>query len=65
VDKNLNSKNNENGRSIFCLGDFRHNLNFKSEAETYQKGLSTQPKRLLAWDDGTIFNPKTKRDIFP
>lgn len=65
VDKNINPvKNSQNeNKSIFSIGDYRHNLAQKSEADFYSADVSKQPKSFFSWDDGTKFNPKLKRDI--
>jgi len=65
VDKNTNNPkdtlNNPN-KSIYSLGDFRHELVMKDETEFYSSQVSQLPKQLLAWDDGKKFNPKFKKD---
>jgi hypothetical protein len=66
VDKSLNDRKNSkeiSGRSVFSLGDFRHNLPYKEQTDFYMSKVSQQPKNLLAWDDGLKFNPKYKHDV--
>ena len=68
VDKNMNDKksiNQSERKSIFSIGDFRHNLLYKEQADFYSSTVSKLPKNLLAWDDGSVFNPKLKKDSFP
>ena len=68
VDKELNfpkdklTEYNPN-KSVFSFLDFRHNVVTKKEYEIYNKKVSQEPKRLLEWDDGTVFDPKYKRDV--
>lgn len=65
VDKNANNYkeviNNPN-KSIFSLGDFRHNLTMKDDTDFYSGLVSQKPKQFLAWDDGKKFDPKYKKD---
>lgn len=65
VDKNTNDQKeplkNPN-KSIYSIGDFRHNLVMKEDADYYSSLVNHKPKRLLAWDDGKKFNPKLKKD---
>lgn len=68
VDKDLNpnkirNKNIDESRSVFALGDFRHNLLTKEQARFYDTRVSQKPKRFFDWDDGKRFNPKYKHDI--
>ena len=65
VDKNTNNPkdtlNNPN-KSIYSIGDFRHNLVLKEDADKYSSTVSQLPKSFLAWDDGKKFNQKYKKD---
>lgn len=68
VDKDLNPKKvkypldyNPN-RSVFSFGDFRHNVVTDKQRLLYDNKVSQKPKRFFDWDDGTKFNPKTKKD---
>jgi len=65
VDKNINNPkdviNNPN-KSIFSIGDFRHNLVMQEDADYYSSLVSPKPKQMFAWDDGKKFNPKLKKD---
>ena len=45
VDKDNNS--NKDNKSIFAIGDFRHNVSFKDECKRYEKGLMNRPKNFL------------------
>ena len=45
VDKDNNS--NKDNKSIFAIGDFRHNASFKDECKRYEKGLMNRPKNFL------------------
>lgn len=56
VDKDNGSK--INNKSIFSIGDFRHNVSFKDDMIKYQEGISEKPKRFFDWDDGKRYNPK-------
>ena len=68
VDKELNfpkdklTEYNPN-KSVFSYLDFRNNVVTKKEHEFYDKKVNRMPKRLLEWDDGTVFDPKYKRDV--
>lgn len=62
VDKTINDKKCNDNKSIFSIGDYRHNLAMKQEADLYSSKVSQLPKNFLSWDDGTTFNPKYKRD---
>jgi hypothetical protein len=65
VDKDINNRidtlNNPN-KSIFNIGDYRHNLVLKEDADVYSNNVNQKPKQFLAWDDGKKFNEKIKRD---
>ena len=68
VDKDLNLPKNKTidydpHRSIFSYNDFRHNVVTKKEHEYYDKKVSQLPKKFFDWDDGTVFDPKYKRDV--
>jgi hypothetical protein len=64
VDKQFNEKKfiNSDTKSIFSIGDYRHNLNFNNEVNMYSSKISQKPKKFFDWDDGLKFNPKYKRD---
>ena len=65
VDKNINpDKHNQvkENKSVFSVGDFRHNLLLKEQADYFSSKVSQNPKSFLGWDDGTKFNPKLKTD---
>lgn len=64
VDKDLNNRRREenDARSIFSYGDFRHNLITKEQARYYDTKVSQKPKKFFDWDDGKKFNPKYKTD---
>lgn len=65
VDKNTNNPkdtlNNPN-KSVYSIGDYRHNLVLKEDADKYSSTVTQLPKSFLAWDDGKKFNPKLKKD---
>ena len=65
VDKNKNYPtdplNNPN-KSIFSIGDYRHNLVLKEDTEKYTSLVGHKPKEFLAWDDGKKFNQKYAKD---
>ena len=68
VDKDLNEKKKskpviDESRSIFAIGDFRHNLLTKEQARFYDTKVSQKPKKFFDWDDGKRFNRKYKHDI--
>ena len=68
VDKELNPPKNkpldfDPNKSIFSYIDFRNNVVTKEEHEYYDKKVSQLPKKFFDWDDGTVFNPKYKRDV--
>ena len=56
VDKDNGS--NRNNKSIFSIGDFRHNVSFKDDMIKYQEGISEKPKRFFDWDDVKRYDPK-------
>ena len=47
VDKNLNPKLTKNNRSIFNLGDFRHNVIFDGERKIFDNLVNKNPKKFL------------------
>jgi hypothetical protein len=62
IDKNNLKKNDWfHNRSIFAIGDFRHNVLSEKDVNDYQKDLSLQPKRFFEWDDGKVYDPKKKK----
>jgi hypothetical protein len=68
VDKDINPPKNkilnyDKNRSIFNLGDFRHNVVTKKQHVYYDSKVSQEPKKFFDWDDKTRFNPKYKKDI--
>lgn len=68
VDKDINPKRLKPikyypNKSIFNIGDFRHNVSTKEETQLYGSQVSQLPKKFFDWDDGTKFNPKYKKDI--
>ena len=63
VDKsNLKSNDWKCNRSIFSIGDYRHNVRSVNEVSKYQEGLNKEPKRFFDWDDGKQYDPKKTRD---
>ena len=65
VDKNINNHNdtlNNPNKSIYAIGDYRHNLVMKEDADKYSSTVTQKPKTFLAWDDGKKFNQKWKKD---
>lgn len=66
VDKETNNKKErkvKNEKSVFAIGDYRHNLPYTEETELHMSKVSQQPKQFFAWNDNTVFHPKYKRDI--
>lgn len=61
VDKNINDINNLDDKSVFSIGDYRHNLNYKNQVDFYSTGINQKPKQFFDWDDGIEFNPKKKK----
>lgn len=61
VDVN-NLSNNPSNRSIFSIGDYRHNLAFEHECEENQLNISNEPKKFFDWDDKRDYDNKKKRD---
>jgi len=65
VDKKTNNEkdtlNNPN-KSIFSIGDIRHELVCKESTDFFTKQVQPNPKEFMAWDDGKRFNPKLKKD---
>jgi hypothetical protein len=62
VDKNINDKNNLDNKSVFSIGDYRHNLNYKYQVDLYSTGINKKPKQFFDWDDGIKFNPKSNKN---
>lgn len=66
VDKNLNDKSeimiNPN-KSIYSIGDFRHNMMSKEDADLHSSKVSQYPKQIFSWDDGKKYVPKFKKDV--
>jgi len=65
VDKNINNPNdnlNNPNKSVYSIGDYRHNLVLKEDADKYSNTVSQFPKTFAAWDDGKKFNQKYKKD---
>ena len=50
-------------RSIFHIGDFRHNLPTEELARKYDTKILQKPRLFFEWNDGTKFNPKSKKDV--
>jgi hypothetical protein len=64
VDKDINKTKfvqNKN-KSVFSIGDYRHNLPYKEETEFFGSQVQQIPKQFFSWDNNTIFNPKLKKD---
>jgi hypothetical protein len=65
VDKNLNNPNdnlNNPNKSIYSIGDYRHNLVLKEDADKFSNTVRQFPKTFIGWDDGKKFNEKSKKD---
>ena len=62
VDKNLN-KSGLGNRSIFNYLDFTNNVIFEEERKMFDNLVDKEPRKFFDWDDGKVFNAKTKRDI--
>ena len=65
VDKYLNPKLNKSGlghRSIFNYQDFRHNMAFEEDRKYFDNLVNKAPRKFFDWDDGKVYNIKTKRD---
>ena len=58
IDKDSNSN-----KSVFSLGDCRHNVNTKEDADSYSANISQNPKKFNPWTNTEIYNPKFKRDV--
>jgi hypothetical protein len=67
VDKNVgNSKDSANineNKSVFAIGDYRHNLPNKDQSDLHSSKVSQLPKQFLSWDDGAVFNSKYAKDV--
>ncbi len=50
-------------KSIFSLGDFRHNVMTKETTESNMINLQRSPKRFNQWTNDDIYHPKFKRDV--
>ncbi|MCQ2819770.1 MAG: hypothetical protein MJ252_21100 [archaeon] len=53
----------DKSRSIFHIGDFRHNVNTEKMARQFDTKILQVPRKFFEWNDGTTFNPKYKKDI--
>jgi hypothetical protein len=64
VDKSFKNRNKEinNEKSVFSIGDFRHNLVFKTDSDVNMSKVSKNPKEFFKWNDDREFNPKYKHD---
>lgn len=49
-------------KSIFSIGDFRHNIFDKELSQKYAASVSKNPKVFFQWDDTKNFDPKLKKD---
>jgi len=49
-------------KSVFSIGDFRHNIVNSEEAKKFMNEVKQVPKNMLGWNDFTVYNPKVKRD---
>lgn len=68
IDKNLVPKITNKSvllkqKSIFNLGDFRHNVRSEEERKYNDNLVSQKLKKFFDWDDGKAFDPKNKKDI--
>ena len=52
----------QKNKSIFSIGDFRHNIANGEEAKKFSSQVKQEPKNLLAWNDFSVYNPKVSRD---
>lgn len=62
TERNLESDKVDETRSIFHIGDFRHNLPTEALARKYDTKISQKPRLFFEWNDGTKFDPKYKKD---
>jgi hypothetical protein len=53
-------------KSVFNIGDFRHNVATKENADAFMSNVSKSPKEFNSWyGKEKIFNPHFKKDVVP
>jgi hypothetical protein len=51
-------------KSIFNIGDFRHNVTTREVADMYTANISKSPKEFMTWrENERLFNPRFKTDV--
>jgi len=60
----LVEKSQNENKSVFASGDYRHNVFTKEEAKENSRYAKIEEKRYFNWDDQLIFDQKRKRDFF-
>ena len=50
-------------KSIYSIGDCRHNMMLKEDSDLHSSKVSQYPKQMFSWDDGKKYVPKFKKDI--
>jgi hypothetical protein len=59
----IDKQNINQEKSIFSLGDFRHNLMTKETTESNMINLQRSPKRFNQWMNSDMYHPNFKRDV--
>lgn len=68
VDKDINEPNRKVklDKSVFSIGDYRHNLTHKYETELHMSKVNQKPKEFLTWREdlvaGKNLNKKLKNN---
>ncbi len=52
----------QKNKSIFSIGDFRHNIAFGDEAQKHSSQVMQVPKSMFGWNDNKRYNQRLKKD---
>ncbi len=63
VDKERKVNNVKSDKSVFAIGDYRHNLPYKPQSDYHMSKVDQNPKQFLGWNSDTNFKPKIKRTV--
>ena len=57
---------NQYNKSVFNIGDFRHNVATKENADLHMNKVSKSPKEFFSWSGKErVYNPHFKKDVVP
>ena len=61
VDKEANNPNRDvkSEKSVFSIGDYRHNLPYKPDADLHMSKVSHKPKEFFIWKDDNMNNNRS------